>query len=79
MPAVDVGIVRYGTGLSLFSVCLSVLALQVLSIYMWLSNLLLVKLCAEATTTAAEQTTTVAEATTTVVASVGGAKAEWRG
>ena len=58
---------------------LSVLTLQALSIYMWLSNLLLVKLCAEATTTAAEQTTTVAEATTTVVASVGGAKAEWRG
>jgi uncharacterized protein YabE (DUF348 family) len=37
-----------------------------------LSNLLLVKLCAEATTTAAEQTTTV-------VASVDGAKAEWQG
>jgi hypothetical protein len=52
------------------SVCLF-LALQALSIYMWLSNLLLVKLCAEATTTAAEQTTTVASAD--------GAKAEWRG
>ena len=53
---------------SVIVLCLSVqfLALHALSIYIWLSNLLLSKLCAEATIVAEETTIVVQRRTPTV-------------